>query len=385
MSEPVSERKEQKRNRKIRIALLIAVLVATTAIGLMHQFLKEGAPVGVDALCPFGALESAFTLVYSGVMLQKIAVSSFILFLAVMLVAIVFRRSFCGYICPLGTLQELFANLGRRFMKNPPVIPAAIDRPARYLKYVVLVLVVVLSAAAGELIIRPYDPWVTYNHLTSGELFEDFSIGFIILLLTLVGSVFYNRVFCKYLCPMGAFLALFFKLGWFGIRRNPDTCVGCGACSKVCPVDIDVTQSNRVNNVECISCNECVNVCPVEDTLFIAGPKMNRVQAKKVLGAVVVIFALVIGVTSFTGDFAWENPTLQAQVEAVGGFDSELIKGRMPMQEVIDTSGIPAQAFVDEFKLDEKDIKVPMKDITEKYDFEVEDVRVFVDEYLKNK
>lgn len=61
-------------------------------------------PVGVDALCPFGGIESAITLVFTGSMLERVAWSSFILLLATLIIALVFRRSFCGHICPLGAL-----------------------------------------------------------------------------------------------------------------------------------------------------------------------------------------------------------------------------------------------------------------------------------------
>ena len=225
-----------RRIRRLRMLLLVLVLAFSTTIGLLHQVLKFGrAPVGVDALCPFGAIESAYTLIAAGRLIQRIEISSFVLMAAVLVTAILFRRAFCGYICPLGALQELFARLGRRLFKRRFTMPALIDRPARGLKYGVLLVTVVFSARTSELVIRPYDPWAAYHHIFSGELLLEFFWGTVILGLTLIGAVFFDRVFCKYLCPMGAFLALLSPLSWMKIRRNPHTCIGCRMCVMACP------------------------------------------------------------------------------------------------------------------------------------------------------
>ena len=207
----------------------------------------------------------------------------------------------------------------------------------------------------------------------------NFQIGFAVLVLTLLGSFFFDRVFCKYLCPMGAFLAPFARFGWFGIHRKEETCLHCKACNNVCPVQIDVAGSARVDNMECISCNECVNVCPAGDTLSITGPKnAPGLPGRVVQEMVAAIFILIIGVTTLTGNFQWKNTTLEEQVTAVGSFDPALIKGSMTLQEVVDSSGIPAQAFIERFKIEQADFQVPIKNIAQKYGFETEDVRLFV-------
>lgn len=374
--------KQKKHSRNIRMAVLIIILVISTALGLLHQFMKEGTPVGVDALCPFGAIESAHTLIFTGVMINRIAVSSFILFFTTVVLALLFRRSFCGLICPLGTAQELAANLGSKIMKKTPVLPALLDRPGRLIKYAVLAVVIFFSALTGDLVLRPYDPWVAYHHLFSSDIFTDLLAGFIILLITLAGSFFYNRVFCKYLCPMGAFLAPLSKIGWFGIRRNPETCTKCMACNKACPVQIDVAGSVRIDSAECISCYECVNACPGKDTLSIAGRGSGAViTGRAAVISVVLIFAFLIAATTGTGDFNWKNPSLATQVEAAGKFDADLIRGKMTLNEVVEASGIPAAVFSEKYKITGGDFNRPLRDIKEKYSFEVEDLRVFIKEY----
>jgi len=208
------------------------------------------------------------------------------------------------------------------------------------------------------------------------------------LLFTLIGSLLYNRVFCKYLCPMGAFLAPFGKLGWYGINRDRSTCLDCKSCNNACPVQIDVAGSTRINDTECINCNECVNVCPAGNTLSIRGPQKNIavLPGRLVLTAVPIIFILILSVTTLSGNFQWKNPSLKATVEATGKFDPALIKGRMTLQEVVDVSGIPAIAFEEKLKIEKADFNVPIKDIAGKYGFsETEDVRTFVREYLERR
>ena len=295
-----SDRKAQKRNRLIRLIFLVLILVFTTAIGILHQYSKGVKPVGVDAFCPFGGIESAFTLITTGEMIKRITASSFILLTATIIIALLFRRSFCGNICAFRALQELFSRLGRKIFRKRPKVPGKADKAARYLKYLVLLIVVIFSWKTGELIIRPYDPWATYQHLSSSELFLEFKIGFIVLIVTLLGSIVLDRFFCKYLCPMGAFLGMIYRGGWFRIRRSDKTCTHCMACDKACPVNIKIESKEEVKSSECISCNLCVNACPVKDTLVITGPKKHRVAPGLMLWVTIAIFVAVSGISTLT-------------------------------------------------------------------------------------
>jgi polyferredoxin len=365
--------------------VLFLVLAAATSAGLLHQFAGIK-PASVDALCPFGGLESAWSLIVSGSLLAKIAWSSFILLGATLLSALVLRRSFCGNACPLGALQDGFGWLGRKILGRHLVVPRRFDSWARLLKYAVLLAVVVLSAALGTLVIRPYDPWATYQHLFSGELLTGFLFGFAVLLLSVLGSFFYERFFCKYLCPMGAALTPFSRIGLFKIRRVASTCIDCGACDRACPVNIAVSKLETVKSPECIDCDRCVNSCPVKDTLVIEGPGKRRIGSAARIGIVAGIFALVLGVTTFTGSFSWTVPPIA--VVAEGGavsIDVEAIKGSDTWNSIIAASGIPREAFMERFKLKEAELGEPLKTAAHREGslFDAEAVREFVKERLK--
>ncbi len=390
MSYEKTDRAAQKRSRVIRWSVLGFVLVLMTAITTAHQYITgAGRPVGVDALCPFGGIETLFTLISGAGFVEKIAASSVVLLIGSVALALVFRRSFCGQICPLGTLQGLFGSLGGRFIRRRPEVPKGGDRVARYLKYVVLAVFAVWSWQAAELVMRPYDPWVAYTHFTSDELLTELGVGLAILGVSLAGSLVYERFFCKYLCPMGAFLGIFSKVSLFGIKRDANACINCAVCDKACPMNISVSTAETVKASECISCNECVNSCPAVGALEVKAPGGRSFSAVAMTGIVVAIIVGMIALATAAGAFAWRMPSLgeavQQQQEEAGDaatFDTTLIKGYMSMQEISEASGIPAERFTEKWGVPAADLPKPMKEIKEQYDFSPDDVKVWVDEEL---
>ncbi|MCX7786433.1 MAG: 4Fe-4S binding protein [Spirochaetes bacterium] len=377
-------RKKQKMANLLRLGVLILILVTLTVFGILHQYPQGWRPVGVDAFCPFGGVESLITVLQTGRFLEKIALSSFILLLATMITALVFRRSFCGYLCPLGTLQELFGRLGKKLLGKRLTLASSVDRYIRFGKYIVFVLVVAFSAILGELVFRPYDPWVAYQHLTSDELFSSLLGGFVVLILSLIGSFFYDRVFCKYLCPLGGFLGILSKVGYFRIRRNETTCINCKVCTKVCPVNLPVAELQVVTSAECISCNLCVNACPVENTLTIVGKRKGRLASISVLAATLGIFLLVVGISTYTGGFAWSVKSIQEITLHTGRFNPDEIKGSDTWKAVSELSGIPKEEFMKTFGLTEKEFFGTLREWAHKPGStrEVSEVREYVKKRL---
>jgi NAD-dependent dihydropyrimidine dehydrogenase PreA subunit len=376
----------QNRSRWARWLVLGTVLVGMTVITIAHQSMNVGKPAGVDALCPFGGLETLFSVVSGSGFIKRTAASALVLFATTLGLALVYRRSFCGQLCPLGALQGLFGALGARIFRSRPLVPAAVDRWARYVKYGLLAFFVLWTWRAADLVMRPYDPWAAYAHLTSDELFLEFGIGFGILLLALVGSFAYDRAFCKYLCPMGASLGLLSKISAFRIQRDADTCIDCGACDRTCPMNITVSKETAVTSAECISCNECLNSCPVSGALEIQAPSRRTISPMFLTGLVVALVVASIGVSQAAGAFAFRMPTLAESLGqersqgngSSGSFDLSLIKGRTSLQEISDATGIPAEEFTAAWGVSAADLAVPMKDIKDAYGFTPEEVRAWV-------
>ena len=79
-------------------------------------------------------------------------------------------------------------------------------------------------------------------------------------------SVLFYRPFCKWLCPLGAFYALFNRVSLLQMKVDGHKCVSCGKCAKACKMDVDVTKTP--NHTECIRCGMCVNACPTGAVSF---------------------------------------------------------------------------------------------------------------------
>jgi ferredoxin len=249
----------------VMLGSLVAFILSATAL----HVLGEAAP-SIHAICPLGGLESMLTIVTIGTFVKKIFLGTFVLFIVTLVLAVVLRRSFCGQICPFGGLQEFFAKLGQKIFKKRFVIPRKADRILRYLKYVVLVLTIVMAWLTAELWITPYDPYNALGHLADwNTLTTTYLVGFILLIVTLLGSLIFDRVFCKYLCPAGALYGIIGKISPWAVRVNKNKCIRCGLCDKACPMNVKVMEckKGKVSDIECINCNECVNACPVKGAI----------------------------------------------------------------------------------------------------------------------
>ena len=354
-------KKAGKRNRTLRFSILIFVLALTTWMGLAHSFGKKIKIASIDSFCPFGGLESIYGYFKDGTFLKRTNFNDLILLIIVTVLALVFRRTFCGNICPLGTIQEIFGKLRSLFIKKRLLIPEKADKYLRYLKYLVLAVVLIATWNLGTLVIRPYDPWPVFHHLYSEDLVEEFPFGIVVLAVTIIGSFLYDRFFCKYLCPMGAFLGIVGKIGFFRIKRNTDSCINCKLCTKTCPVNIDVAASDEVKSAECLSCNECVNVCPVENTLVITGRKKGRIGSLSFLTITFIAILAVVGVSSVSGSFTWLMPSLGYE-GSLENFNPDDIRGKYTFEEVSKATGIPGDVLKQEFELSDDEYIHPIKE-----------------------
>ena len=86
----------------------------------------------------------------------------------------------------------------------------------------------------------------------------------LLLVLILVGMVFCERFFCRFLCPMGAVFSLLPILPFFSVRRKREKCAkGCTACEKVCPSDLSLPEDGSWNvSGDCFQCQKCLEICP---------------------------------------------------------------------------------------------------------------------------
>lgn len=257
--------------RKI-VQMFFFALIALISIN--HSLAESGGGIpflssaSLHALCPFGGVVTIYQVATAGTFVQKIHESSFILMVIGFLLAILFGPVFCGWVCPLGTIQEWVSRFGRKHFKRRfnHFVPARLDNVLRYTRYLVLAWVLYMTAVSGTLIFSQYDPYFALFNFWSSEVALG---GVLILVATLALSLFVERPWCKYACPYGAVLGLSNLFRIVGIRRNASTCKADGACSIMCPMNIEVDSKIVVRDHQCISCLECTSeaVCPVARTV----------------------------------------------------------------------------------------------------------------------
>ncbi|MEN8905128.1 MAG: 4Fe-4S binding protein [Clostridiales bacterium] len=264
----------KKKKTKLRFITQLFFLLLVSAImgnklleelGMAIPFLSTAS---LHAICPFGGVVSIHRFITEGTFVQKIHESSFILMIAGIILAIGFGPLICGWVCPFGTVQEFLSKIGRKIFKKKynNFIPYKIDRILRYIRYIILILVVYNIASTTKLMFQDIDPYYALFNFWTGEVAI---AAYIILGATILLSLIIERPWCKYACPYGAFLGIFNLFRIFKIKRNQKTCINCKACDVGCPMNIKVSEKTKVLDHQCISCMKCTSdyICPIGDTV----------------------------------------------------------------------------------------------------------------------
>lgn len=258
-------------NLRFSVQLLFFIVILLSAI-------NHNAPAGftsmpiisnasIHVLCPFGAVVSFYKLITTGTFVNKIHESAMIIFSATLFLSILFGPVFCSWVCPFGTLQEMLASLGRRLGTHGRVnLPRSLSATLNYTRYAVLIWTIYITARSGQLLFADYDPYYALFNFWSGEVAVS---ALIILVITIMSSLFVERPWCKYACPFGALLGISNKIRIFSIHRSKETCISCSLCDASCPMNIGVSSTEKVTSSQCISCYKCTSefVCPISDTV----------------------------------------------------------------------------------------------------------------------
>ena len=256
-----------RRGVQLAVALYIAWVVIDRAI------VAAAGAMGTspESICPFGGIETIVTFLTAGVFVPHVHSSNLVLAVAVLLLAFTARGAFCGWICPLGFLQDLAAGLSAFVQRHIPAAframralrrkaapLAVLDRPLRFLKYAVLAWAIWGTATFGVMVFRDVDPWIAL--LDIGR--ESTGFGLLVLALTVVGALFVDRPWCRYACPLGAANGIVARFSPVRLERSAAACVDCNLCTRSCPMGIDVAKATVITSADCIGCLECVEACP---------------------------------------------------------------------------------------------------------------------------
>lgn len=278
---------------------------------------------GAIAACPLGSLQGSFSADHSTI---------FYVFGILLLYGLMFGRMICGWLCPFGLVQELAYKV-----KTPKLKKSPVTRLLSFFKYAVLVFFVLIVPIMYAFRDTPLPAFCKYicpagtleggigllSNAVNASYFSMlgplFTWKFMLMVSILIGSIFIFRLFCRFICPLGAFYGLFNKLSFFGVKVEKSKCTDCGLCFAHCKVDI-----RQVGDAECISCGECVDICPAKAISW-KGPKIKLAPNEKeqdppkksrarlvtrIISAVVLVGILVGAVVHYWNlpDLANPNP-----------------------------------------------------------------------------
>ena len=253
-------RKNFLKNKKINwIKVVIQILSLALIPGL---FEGEFAAVGNIVSCIYKGNISWESVKYSVWML-----------VATVPATVLVGRFFCGFFCSFGAVQDLLwlgSHRLRALFPGKRNLKKA-DRIFRFAKYAVLFYFIIfvwsgVTAVKTAGLWQVFGQYVSFGHWPG--LKPLLSVGGILLLVIFIGSLFVQRFFCRYFCPMGAIYSLISQASFLKIDKPRDGCGKCHLCTSKCPMGMDLTKKDRIAGGECISCQKCVSWCPKGNARF---------------------------------------------------------------------------------------------------------------------
>ena len=272
-------------------------------------------PPSVEAFLPISALLGLKRLALTG-QWDPVHPAGLTIFLAALAIAFLFRKGFCGWICPVGFVSNLLEKTGKPFRFSDQ-LPAWLDYVFLCLKYLLLAFFIYIILLQMDL--RSVEAFLRspYNLVADAKMLVFFLqpstltiavLGFLVLI-----SFVIRNFWCRYLCPYGALLGLLAIFSPVTVKRKASNCIDCKKCETICPASIKVARNDTVRHAECIGCMECVEVCPQEDCLSLSLPGKKQTPIYIMPIAIVGLFGLFYMVAVFSGHWQSTIPLATAK------------------------------------------------------------------------
>jgi len=310
-------------SQRLRRSFQIAFLLLNAWIGIkfylwVHRF-ESGThdrgmtrPAGVEGWLPIaGLMNLKYWLVTGHLPLTHPA--ALFLLLAFLAISFLFRKAFCSWLCPIGTLSEYLWRAGNAIFRRSFRLPRWVDIPLRGLKYLLLGFFVwaVANMSAEAIVEFMRSPYGAIADVRMLNFFLSETAA-IVLAILVVASVLVQNFWCRYLCPYGALLGITSFLSPFRIRRSESACIDCAKCAKACPSALRVDQLISIKSAECTGCLECVAVCPAEGALQMAPPRwaadQGRISPWAMAAGIAILFLGIVGFAKTAGYWHGDVP-----------------------------------------------------------------------------
>jgi polyferredoxin len=302
----------KNRSQTIRHTVQALFLILNVWIGVgFYRFVRgyeTGAaplprPAGVEGWLPIASLMNLKDWILTGE-IPRLHPAGMFLLLAFVAMSLVFRKAFCGWLCPVGTISEQLWKAGRQAFGRTLTPPRWLDIPLRALKYILLGLFLYAVGSMPVEGIRQFlgSPYGIISDVKMLNFFRFLSVtGAAVLVVIVALSFAVKNFWCRYLCPYGALMGFFSAASPVRIRRSESACIDCGKCANACPSMLPVDQLIQIRSVECTGCLECVAVCPAESALELSVTPRRVVPAWAVAAGIAALFLGTVGWAKYTG------------------------------------------------------------------------------------
>jgi polyferredoxin len=264
-------------------------------------------PPGVEGWLPIASLMNLKVWLYTGE-LPAVHPAGVFLLIAFLSISWLMRKSFCSWLCPVGTASQYLAKAGWKLFRRRITLPRWADLALRSVKYILMGLFLYVIAISSPEEIRVFlgGPYGIVADVKMLNFFRELSVaGLIVMAVLVLLSMFIVNFWCRYLCPYGALLGILSMLSPIRIKRQPSLCVDCGKCARACPSSLAVDKLITISSAECTSCLSCVASCPVENALYMSVASRRKLPVWAMAGAIAVIFFGCVGYAKWTGH--WET------------------------------------------------------------------------------
>jgi len=276
--------------------------------------LEVSRPAGVEGWLPIEGLMQSKYFLFTG-QVPHVHAAGFFLFVSFLIISFAFRKSFCSWLCPVGTVSEYLWKFARYTFRRNFQLPRWADIALRSLKYILLSFfayaVASMSVGAIAQFLGSSYALVVDVRMLNFFRYPGGTTAFVVLGLV-IASIFVQNFWCRYLCPYGAFLGLASLFSPARITRNLGTCIDCAKCAKACPSTLPVDKLVQIRSAECTGCLECVAVCPANNTLAVSLPvglqTRRAIPAWTMAAGIAIVSFGLVGYAKITGQWNTELP-----------------------------------------------------------------------------